>query len=181
MDEYRLQVDASQLIKALKIARKFIKTQKEGSAYISYQGGQLVIALPGVHVNATAEGNWPMPVRTSVALIRMLAQVPPAKKGTVTLRFDGQRIGVGDTSMPAETDQSATPPIDVLATMSLRQILRLRSTHTDDEIRKSGYANTVQKAEQRLDRCLTQAAKALNPLDVSAVELRDWIEAKLRD
>jgi len=180
MATYRLEVDATEFRAVLKRLKRFARGMRDKSVRLSYTGGNLALAAPGITITIPAEGRWPKTVRVTAKLLIMLIKVPPPGDDPVVLSFDGERLSIADCSMGASIDKDSRPRVDVLPSRRLCDLLRMGARWSYQDLRKEGFMKEVRKAQDRRDLLLARAAKILSPLGIEEKDLRELLDQKLK-
>ncbi len=105
--KYALAVDRTEFVKALKDIAKF-KRRGGGFVRFSYADGELAFAMPNVTIRVTAKGTWPTEVTMTGGWVKVMARVPP-EHDPVPVTFDGARVTIGTTVIPASAPGGACP------------------------------------------------------------------------
>lgn len=98
--EYRLEVDRTEFITAIKSIAKFKRKSKTGGLWLSLIDDELVMKMPFVTICVVARGAWPGEVSMDAGIIWKLAAVPPSGD-PVIVSIDGDRVKIGTTVVMA--------------------------------------------------------------------------------
>ena len=180
-----LKVDRLQLSQALKNMAKFAKPKQQTEAIVSFDGASMTIDAGGMTFGVAAEGSWAGQARVNVWFFLGLAKGLPAGE-TLTVAVDDGKLRVAGSSTgfsaPCVWQERESNVIRLPMNPTFPTLLALRLNYTDEEIARSGLAETVREAEKRRDRLVAQAAAILEPLGVQSLDLRRVVdEAIARD
>ncbi|MFO8011730.1 MAG: hypothetical protein R6X20_00350 [Phycisphaerae bacterium] len=180
MATYRLKVDTAELRKGLKGLKRFKKGMRDKSMILSYKGGNLALATPGVKVAVPAAGQWPRPVEAPAQLLVVLAKVPPEGDEPVVIEYDGKRLSIAGCSLGASLAETARPRVDVLPTKRLLDLLRMGAKWSREDLEKEGFLEQVWEAESKRDKLLDRAKDLLLRLGIHRRDMDELLQAKLR-
>lgn len=174
-----LKVNRSDLARALKVLRKFIKPKQREEAVLSFENGLLSIELVGAGAKVPAEGEWPGQARIASGAVLGFARALP-KDDPLPLRVDEGRFYLAGLSVPCSWQDSERKKIQLILDPPIHVILGLRMRYSDEEITQSGLMKTVQQAEERRDGLVKQASKLLEPLGVTPTDLQPLVDECVR-
>lgn len=178
---FSLSVPAREFVAALKKLGKLVNARDATLAAFGYEDGRLTITVGGATVSVPATGEWTSPIEAPASFLLGLAKLPPTGAGDVSIRQDGGRLHIGNTSVPASVPPENVARIDLPLGTPLSGILALPLRYTADEIARSGLAGRLREAEEKRDAQLEKAADALMPLGVDVKQLRAWYDAWLQE
>lgn len=174
----KLRVNTKKLRDGLKMAGKLAKGTGGSPMLLAFAGGKLVMTFQSMTISADAEGEWPGQARLPASVVRLLYQSIPGGDDPVEVTVRDGRLSVGRSSVPCVWEE-AIERIQLPAGAPLWAILALRLRHNDD-IRRSGLDDLVEKAEADRERRLARAADALQPLGIDEAHLRRLFEERLK-
>lgn len=145
---------------------------------LSYENGELIIDAGGASASVPASGNW-----NGVASVRrsVLGTRTSFKDGPVefTVTADG-RVQIGPMTVDARWTQRPKPQLDLILEATLAELLRLRITHSDEELLTAGVLKRVAEAERERDSLIASASDELRRLGDFRAAIREMVEAAIR-
>ncbi len=175
----QVQVDRSELLQAFKSIKRLTRAGEKAEAVLSFEGGALSIALPGMEVGAAATGDLAGRVRVPAQFIQMLAKMPPTGD-PVVFTVEGDRLRVGSSTTPCTWEEDAGARIRLPLNPPFTTVLGVAYHYTPDDIEKAGLKEAVAAAEKRRDALIGQALGALGEFGVTRAELRTLVDDKMK-
>ena len=176
-----LVASTADLYRAVKTLKPYIRRKKPGDANFVYDTGVLVIQAGPISARLRAEGAWDGTVTCSGLVILALYEgILGGEEVTIAFERVG-RLRVGGASFPARWDSVRTPPVTLPFNATLNDVLGLRLKYTEAELTRAGLVGDLVTAERKRDHAITQAAKALDGLDISRADLIELHTERLRE
>jgi len=184
MQECRLEVEAGQFAKALKLLARF--ESKTNQAELEFDGSMLMVRLGDSEQQIPAAGSWPSPVHIRSRFVRALA-FRPILQNPLELSTENDRLTVGNFSVPC----SAEPIEDVGPSPNDERIAEAAHILKKLRVSREKIAELVAQAdpeyaslwsngyEPMIDR-VAKAWKILAPLGVDPRAIRQAIEESVR-
>lgn len=184
MQECRLEVEAGQFAKALKLLAR-IEAQTN-QAELGFDGRMLMVRLGDTEQRIPAAGSWPTPVHIRSRFVRTLAD-RPVQGNPLELSTEGERLIVGNFTVPCSSqpivdrgpgpnDEKIDEAAHILKKLHVsREKVAALVARADPEyasLWSSGY-------EPMVDR-IANAWKILAPLGVDPRAIRDAIDEAVR-
>ena len=113
-----------------------------------------------------------------------LARAIPALKqesDVVRLDIEGDRIAVGNYSLPCVWQSAGGHTIHLPADAPLSMVVRLSWERSEEEIEQSGLTGVVDAAVERMDKIVERAAKALGPFEITEDDVREFVRRSVQD
>jgi len=184
MQACRLEVEARQFAKALKLLARF--DPKTEWAQVDFDGDMLLVRLGETEQRIPASGSWSGPVHIRSRFARTLAE-RPLKGSPLELSVEGERLTVGNFTIPC----SADPIADVGSGPNDERIDEaayiLKKLHVSREkvaalVAKADpeYASLWSDAYEPMVDRIANAWKILAPLGVDPRDIRQAVEESVR-
>ncbi len=180
---WQLQVNRSELARALGTLGRTGRAVANAQAILTFDGGALNLDLAGGVAQIPAVGKWPKEVRLPGDALERLAKVLP-DEDPLPLRIVGGRFFAARFSIACEIRDSSHPtPVRELLPpdADLFDILLVRSRCSDHEIDAAGATRLVSDAEKRLDDLCAKAAALLRMYRITATDLRAICNRHIED
>ncbi len=175
----QLAVNRNDLVSGLKHIKKFAKVRASQDAILTYQQGQLFIAVGGVEIAAVAVGQWAGEGRVPLHWIFALPEVvDPAETMELVVRGGFLRCGI--ISAPCKWLDAREVQVQLPVGAGILDILRTARGHDDQTLEASGILRQVNEARVKRDELITRAAKTLRPLGLDEQRLHWLVEERLR-
>src|SRR5260370_42273144 len=101
MQECRLEVEAGQFAKALKLLARF--ESKTNQAELGFDGSMLMVRLGDTEQRIPAAGSWPSPIHIRSRFVRALAY-RPILQNPLELSTEDDRLTAGNFTVPCSAD-----------------------------------------------------------------------------
>lgn len=95
---------------------------------------------------------------------------------TGKVRFNGMELSSAAIEVSHPENQSK---LDLTINYNLRDILRLRNLHSEDEIKRMGVYDKLIATEEKLELDLQDVFDLLKPYGVTYRDFREWVESKI--
>ncbi|MGE5488418.1 MAG: hypothetical protein ACM3ZB_11445 [bacterium] len=180
---WQLQVNRSELARALRTVGRTGRAVANAQAILTFEGGVLNLDLAGGVAQISAVGTWPKEVRLRGDALERLAKVLP-NEDPLHLRLVGDRFFAARFSIACEVRDSSHPtPVRELLPpdADLFDILLVRSRCSDQEIDAAGATKLVSDAEKLLDNLCARAAALLRMYPITAADLRALCSRHIED
>jgi hypothetical protein len=184
MQECRLEVEAGQFAKALKVLARYESTTDQ--AEIGFDGCMLMVRLGDTEQRIPAAGSWPSPVHIRSRFVKALAN-RPILGSPLALSTEGERLTVGNFSVPCSSepivdagpgpnDEKINDAAHILKKLhvSRKKVAELVA-QADPE-----YASLWSNGYEPLVDRVANAWKILAPLGVDPRAIRQAIEESVR-
>ena len=171
-----LQVSLAEFKRATKVFQR--KRLKLGTVLLAYEGGFLSIESGEVTTVMNATGEWQGRAMFSPEILRALAQVPPLYD-PVQISYEHGHLFVGSMKIICQWNMTSQAFIDDLANPSLIDLLALKETIPRSEIGGTSLGRQIRSTHEKAERRIKNAAKQLQDLEISEVDIRSLVEARI--
>ena len=175
-----LHIDRTSLLHELKSWFKIARPKKTEQVLLSFDGELLHMDMSRARVKVPAHGSWAGQVRVAVLFLVSIVKFPPSGD-PIILRVEDGRLLVGTTSYPCEWQATAKSLIQLPIDVNTPLLLALKLRYTADQIRTSGLKAVVDEAEEKCNRNVNTAMKALAKYGIKPADLRALIDKALRE
>lgn len=176
---HELKVNRKDMIDGVNRLRKAAKPKKTMEAVLSFDGGDFVVFVNGVSINASASGSFPGLVRIPATKFINLSQFLPAED-PLPIGHDGERLYIGTLSIPCTWHNVQGHAVQLPIDASLPLLLGLRLKYSDQEIFQSGYSNLLGEAEYKAKLLITKAANVLEPLGIERADVETLVDQSVK-
>lgn len=129
-------------------------------------------------LTASAGGGTGARVRVEGVHMRGLAKIKFGR-GEVTIRVEGDRLFLGTLSLPcARVTAIAESVLPAFATQ--RDLVLAVHRHNRADLLAAGHASELERVEERIEKSVERAARALSWLGIEDYEVRRWVDAHMR-
>jgi hypothetical protein len=161
-DVARLVLDGAELRDALEPILRASARSAASEVTVRFADGMLIVDAVGVSGSVPASGVWDGFCTTDKSALHLLASAPKGEL-SISVTPDG-RLVVGSASVSGRWGRGSAPQVELSLEPPLRDVLRLRMTHSDEELLATGLLQRVQQAERQRDRLVREAAARLSSL-----------------
>jgi len=175
-----VEVDRDQLAEGVRLLARHVKPRKSAIALVWRDGGDLVIEIGGGEIRAAASGRWEGRARLNGLLLLKAARGHSTTE-SLTIRVKSGRLSISGSSIPCEWESTAAPTVLIPIGATLFDLLVAGGQNSDDELERAGHIETVQDARKKRKRLVRQAAKILQPLNVTENRIDDLVDQLLDD
>lgn len=174
-----LRVPLETFIEAASAFRDLPESVCQTQAALTFNGKSLLVALPGFSVEMAASGEWDGQVWASAAIFFGHGRTPP-KMDPVPILVKTGRLQVGRTSVSCTWQAEPGRIIDLPLNPPLISLVRLKHQYTPEEIERAGLRKQVDDALIRWEDLISRAAKIMQELHVSELEIRALLDKKIK-
>lgn len=153
----QLTVDRREFYRGLKRAAKTGAARGQ-PAQLTYAQGELRVAYGGHAFTLPAEGNWSGEVTVAVELFRKMAKTPMPGGPRLEISVDGDEIRFDILIVPCQSSDQVQQRIELPLGCQPADVLALTQRHDAEELKRSGLAEIVAKAERKRCRAIERAA-----------------------
>jgi len=172
-------VEREDLFSALKhLSMALSKETKNAELRLDFIDGELRFLSIGVEAKITAHGNWRGFVVASLQPIVSLRELP--KGSQLKIQYAENRLSIGNWSIAAKHDANHIEPLTIPLKPTLKDLLKIKYTLTDEEISASAMKAIISKASADASVILMKAQEILRPTGISLRDLEDLLERKYR-
>lgn len=171
-----LQVPLTEFRRAAKVFQR--KRLRLGPVLLAYENEFLSIESGEVTTVMNAVGEWHGRAIFSPEVMRAIAMVPPLQD-PVQISYDGTHLLIGNMKVICQWYSISQTFIENLENPSIIDLLAMSISLPRHEVKGSELGKTIRSAHEKAERRIANAAKQLQDLEITEVEIRSLVEARI--